>query len=139
MGATSVETSQSHYQKGKDSLLEANARLLRSSGRELALTGKVLKKKVASPFTSNYRPELDATPESDHARRASYYMSLMGVLRWCIELGQVDVIVEVGLLARFQACRWRKHDWVVSPVSGSTTPEASLENIIVWHILHSHR
>jgi len=30
--------------------------------------------------------------------------SLMGVLRWCIELGSVDIIVEVGLLARFQAC-----------------------------------
>jgi len=71
--------------------------------RELALVGKCLKKKVYSPLASGYRPEFDASPELD-ATRASYYASLMGVLRWCIELGRVDIIVEVGLLARFQAC-----------------------------------
>ena len=34
---------------------------------------------------------------------ASYYMSLMGVLRWILELGRIDVmVVETGLLARIQ-------------------------------------
>jgi hypothetical protein len=70
--------------------------------RELSYVGKQLKKKVVSPLASGYRPELDSTPELDE-RRASYYASLMGVLRWCIELGRIDIIVEVGLLARFQA------------------------------------
>lgn len=70
--------------------------------RELSRVGKTLKKKVVSPMASNYRPELDSSPELDE-RRASYYASLMGVLRWCIELGRVDIIVEVGLLSRFQA------------------------------------
>jgi hypothetical protein len=51
---------------------------------------------------------LDATPELDE-RRASYYMSLMGVLRWAIELGRLDIMVEVGLLARFQACPREGH------------------------------
>ena len=76
--------------------------------RELSYVGKQLKKKVTSPFASNYRPELDATPELDE-KRASYYASLMGVLRWCIELGRIDIIVEVGLLARFQACPREGH------------------------------
>jgi len=76
--------------------------------RELALVGKCLKKKVYSPLASGYRPEFDASPELD-ATRASYYASLMGVLRWCIELGRVDIIVEVGLLARFQACPREGH------------------------------
>ena len=70
--------------------------------RELALAGKMLKKKVSSPLAAGYRPELDGTPELDE-RQASYYASLMGVLRWCIELGRIDIMVEVGLLARFQA------------------------------------
>jgi len=33
----------------------------------------------------------------------------MGVLRWCIELSHVDIIVEVGLLACFQACPHEGH------------------------------
>jgi hypothetical protein len=70
--------------------------------RELALGNKQLKKKVVSPMASGYRPELDGSPELDDDK-ASYYASLMGVLRWCIELGRIDIMVEVGLLARFQA------------------------------------
>ena len=76
--------------------------------RELEQVGQVLKKKVVSPLASGYRPELDASPELNE-RRASYYASLMGVLRWIIELGRVDIIVEVGLLSRFQACPREGH------------------------------
>ena len=70
--------------------------------RELEQSGECLKSKVVSPFASGYRPEFDSSPELNE-RLSSYYASLMGVLRWCIELGRVDIIVEVGLLARFQA------------------------------------
>jgi hypothetical protein len=70
--------------------------------RELSYVGKQLHKKAVTPMASGYRPELDNTPELDE-KRASYYASLMGVLRWCIELGRIDIIVDVGLLARFQA------------------------------------
>jgi hypothetical protein len=76
--------------------------------RELAKVSKQLKKKVVSPLASGYRPELDASPELDE-NRASYFASLMGVLRWCIELGRIDIIVEVNLLARFQACPREGH------------------------------
>ena len=76
--------------------------------RELELIGQALKKKVVTPIASGYRPEFDASPELDE-RRSSYYASLMGVLRWIIELGRIDIIVEVGLLARFQACPREGH------------------------------
>ena len=76
--------------------------------RELARVGKQLKKKVVSPLASGYRPELDASPELDE-NRASYFASLMGVLRWCIELGRIDIVVEVNMLARFQACPREGH------------------------------
>jgi hypothetical protein len=56
-------------------------------------------KKVSSPFPSGYRPEMDITPvlkEDD----ASYYQSQIGVLRWIVEIGRIDIIVEVlSLLA----------------------------------------
>ena len=76
--------------------------------RELNRVGKELKKKVQTPLASDYRPELDSTPELDE-RRASYFASLMGVLRWIIELGRIDIIVEVGLLSRFQAAPREGH------------------------------
>jgi hypothetical protein len=71
--------------------------------RELAKIGKQLKRKVVLPLASGYRPKLDALPELDE-NRASYFASLMGVLHWCIKLGWINIIVEVNLLARFQAC-----------------------------------
>ena len=76
--------------------------------RYLGQRGQQLKKKVVSPLASGYRPELDGSPELDDDR-ASYYGSLMGVLRWIIELGRIDIMVETGLLARFQACPREGH------------------------------
>ena len=54
--------------------------------------------RVSSPLMSNYRPELDTTPELSPAD-ASYYMSLIGILRWMVELGRVDICVEVSLMS----------------------------------------
>jgi hypothetical protein len=76
--------------------------------RELAKDGKQLKRKVVSPLASGYRRKLDASPELDESR-ASNFASLMGVLHWCIELGRIHIIVEVNLLARFQACPREGH------------------------------
>ena len=49
-------------------------------------------------FAQGYRPETDVTPELD-PEKASYYQSQIGVLRWSVELGRVDIITEVSLLA----------------------------------------
>ena len=54
--------------------------------------------RASSPFTTDYSPEIDTTPELNSAD-ASYYMSLIGVLRWMVELGRVDICVEVSLMA----------------------------------------
>jgi hypothetical protein len=76
--------------------------------RELAKVGKQLKRKVVLPLASGHRPKLDASPELDE-NQVSYFASLMGVLCWCIKLGWMDIIVEVNLLARFQACPREGH------------------------------
>ena len=64
----------------------------------LAKEDRKLPTRAASPFLARYRPETDTTPELCHTK-ASYYMALIGVLRWMVELGRVDICVEVSLLS----------------------------------------
>ena len=68
----------------------------------LSKEGRKLPRRGASPFTANYRPETDTTPELCDTK-ASYYMALIGVLRWMVELGRVDICVEVSLLSSHMA------------------------------------
>ncbi len=49
-----------------------------------------LRRSVPNPFPTNYRPELDTSPELP-PEHASYYQSLMDIYRWTIELGRVDI------------------------------------------------
>ena len=70
----------------------------------LADVGKQLPGKASTPFSSSsYRPELDATAELD-AAKTKYFQGLIGVLRWCIELGRVDILHEVTILSSFLVC-----------------------------------
>ena len=43
----------------------------------------------------SYSPESDTTPELEPIM-AAYYVSLIGVLRWIVELGRVDIYLEVS-------------------------------------------
>ena len=54
--------------------------------------------KAKTPIKSTYRPEQDVSPEL-HAEDALYYQSLIGVLRWIVELGRVDICLEVSMLS----------------------------------------
>ena len=55
-------------------------------------------KKADTPMQTSYRPELDVTPELG-PNEATYFMSLIGVLRWIVELGRIDVCLECSLLS----------------------------------------
>jgi hypothetical protein len=68
--------------------------------RELSYTESYLPKRVETPLSSGYRPELDFSNELD-ANQTNYYQGLIGVLRWIVELGRMDIIVPVSLLSRF--------------------------------------
>ena len=59
--------------------------------------GKKLAAKALTPMKSNYRPEIDITKELGEDE-SSYYQSLIGVLRWIVELGRVDICCEVSML-----------------------------------------
>jgi hypothetical protein len=65
-------------------------------------------KRPPSPFVKDYGPEIDISNELD-AEDALYYQSQMGVMRWMVELGRVDIITEVSVLASHSACPREGH------------------------------
>ena len=57
-----------------------------------------MSKKPGTPIPTYYSPELDITPEMI-STDAVYYQSLVGILRWIVELGRVDICLEVSLIS----------------------------------------
>jgi Reverse transcriptase (RNA-dependent DNA polymerase) len=60
--------------------------------------GKYLKTRASSVLPSGYRPELDTSPYCNDDD-ANYYQQQIGVLRWAVELGRIDILTEVSMLA----------------------------------------
>ena len=63
---------------------------------------KKLRKRTTSPISPGYRPEIDVTGELSPSD-AKYYQSLIGILRWIVELGRWDITTEVSLMASCMA------------------------------------
>jgi hypothetical protein len=57
-----------------------------------------LPNKAKTPLYTSYRPELDVTPELS-PQEAAYHQSLIGILRWIVELGRVDICLEVSMMS----------------------------------------
>ena len=53
--------------------------------------GKILLTKCKTPFKSGYCPELDVSQELK-ADGLQYYMELIGVLQWAVDIGRVDIL-----------------------------------------------
>ena len=64
----------------------------------LGQRGGKLPAKAETPIQTSYRPELDVSPELNPTD-AAYYQSLIGVLRWMVELGRVDLCLEVSMMS----------------------------------------
>ena len=60
--------------------------------------GEGLAAKAVTPMTSGYRPEIDIKPELGE-EDAEYFQSLIGVLRWIVELGRFDINVEASMMS----------------------------------------
>jgi hypothetical protein len=68
----------------------------------------MLRHKTLSPMENGYRPELDVTPELSPVE-ANYYQSQIGVLRWAVELGRMDITTEVSMLSSHNALPRKGH------------------------------
>ena len=74
----------------------------------LSERGAKLKPKVTCVLPSGYRPELDVTPELDDDD-ANYYMSVIGILVWAVELGRIDIATETSMMSAFRAAPRQGH------------------------------
>jgi hypothetical protein len=59
-----------------------------------------LKRKADNPFPTGYEPEVDVTAPLT-PELASYYQSIIGIMRWMIEIGRIDIATEVSLLSSY--------------------------------------
>ena len=72
-------------------------------------TAKEVKyKHVQDIFPAKYRAELDDSPYLND-ELSSRYSQLIGVLRWAIELGRVDIFYEVSILSQYLAAPRQGH------------------------------
>ena len=70
---------------------------------KLSKRGLKLLGKAHTPFSSqSYQPKLDDTPKLSNGD-TNWFQGLIGILQWCVELGRVDIMLEVSLLSRFMA------------------------------------
>ena len=60
------------------------------------------KKKVTIPVPEKYHPELDTTDFLDEYSHGLYH-SYIGILRWAVELGRIDIAHAVSVMSRFSA------------------------------------
>ena len=74
----------------------------------LAERNGALKAKAPSVLPSGYRPELDVS-EYCNQSNASFFHSHIGILRWAVELGRIDICTEVLMLAAFLAAPRNGH------------------------------
>ena len=88
---TSHEYLSSAIKNLEEELQKENAHPLRKYG----------KKAGERPFPQNYRPEVDSSPELGD-ELATRYMQLIGILRWAIEIGRLDIQTEVSVLSQHQ-------------------------------------
>jgi hypothetical protein len=63
---------------------------------------KKLPNKAVSPMMTNYIPEFDETQELNTSG-ITMYQELIGILRWAIEIGRVDIVTEVSMMSAYQA------------------------------------
>ena len=59
------------------------------------------KRAATRPFPQTYRPECDVSKELNEDL-ASRYLQLIGILRWAVELGRIDIYSEVSVLSQHQ-------------------------------------
>jgi hypothetical protein len=62
----------------------------------------------STPIASGYHPSEDVSPELN-ADGLRYYQELIGVLRWAVEIGRLDILLEVALLSSHLAMPRQGH------------------------------
>ena len=75
---------------------------------DLSKVGRKLRGKAQRPYDVKYRPEMDISPELN-ADGITLFQGYIGVFRWMIELGRIDILTEVSCLSAYQAAPREGH------------------------------
>jgi hypothetical protein len=67
-----------------------------------------LPQQADNPFPYDYCPELDLSEPLD-LECSSFYQHLIGVMRWMVKLGRIDIATEVSLLSSHLAYPCKGH------------------------------
>ena len=67
-----------------------------------------LPSKCKTPLAYGYHPEIDITPELK-ADGLQQYQELIGILRWAVELGRVDILMETSMMSTHLAMPRQGH------------------------------
>jgi hypothetical protein len=59
--------------------------------------------KINTPLPTNYHPELDQSPFL-RDNKIEIYQSYIGILRWALKLGRIDLTFSVSLMSRITTC-----------------------------------
>ena len=89
-----------YWNLGSNSYLKEALRIVR---KVLDESGIKVSGKGLQPYSNlAYRPELDVSPFCN-AEQHNLYQGLIGMLRWLIELGRIDVLLETSQLSTYLA------------------------------------
>jgi hypothetical protein len=91
----------------------SSAKYVKEAVKNLELDLKKINKKLPSsrittPLAFGYRPELDVSPLLDE-EHTTFYQQLIGILRWAVELGHIELHYSVALLAQYLAAPREGH------------------------------
>ena len=81
------------YVKNKTRTVEG---MLKEDGRTLRNT----KASGKQPLTSIYQLEMEQSEELN-PELASWYLQLIGILRWAVELGRIDIFTETAIMSQY--------------------------------------
>ncbi len=80
---------------------------------QLHLTEKLARRysilaRADNPFPVDYDPSTDLSDILD-PDCSSFYQHLIGVMRWMVEFGRIDIATEVSMLSSYLACPREGH------------------------------
>ncbi|KAL7526240.1 hypothetical protein ACHAWF_001690, partial [Thalassiosira exigua] len=75
--------------------------MLKEEGCEFKTTSDG-KASMCKPIPTGYKPELD-TAEECNAEHHSRFQQLIGILRWALEFGRIDIHIEVAIISQYSA------------------------------------
>ena len=81
---------------------------LENVSNQIEKRGVKLPSRVSTPMATGYVPELDDSPELN-SDDLTHFQELIGILRWAVEIGRVDILTELSMLSAFQASPRRGH------------------------------